>query len=227
MSFPAAPLQTVLFQSPSPGDGGTSTAADFTNCDLLILVSIQNQNTALQQPVDSSLNTWNQLNTYTSVVFGSVVTTFYAWNAIVTNAQTFTIFRSSSALFNCFYVEGWSGSRRTSDPFDVQTGTQLPNDQTNTRQLPTLTPSLPNSLMITGLTTFARPPAETVSIDSSFNISNQSAFLSSTHFGGACASKITSSAESPTWSWLNIDYNTVAGAVFAPGPRPFAQIIKV
>lgn len=205
LSRPAA--ATIAFVA---GGCGTSTDSGLTATTAsinmtgatLIVISHTWYNVVGRSPIsDSSSNSYTALNNYTA---GSVLSTtlFYVASPTVTSSMTFTA-GSVGGNFPVICVAGFSGTA-ASTPFDVQNGGGSLGF--NPVQPGSITPSVNNELVVSGYGNAASGAPNTMSIDSGFTISSQTAGAAGASWGGAIAYLIQTSASAvnPTWSTTSV-----------------------
>lgn len=136
---------------------------------------------------DSKGNAWTPRTVQTGALIRQRL--FDCVNPIVGIGHTFTV--SGAMSFPALVVQTFSGVN--SSPFGSENGATDAGETINTGSV---TPAVPNSLLVTGLA-FNLSTA-TTAIDSSFN-KTDSTTPSLNGLGAAMAYKITSSAENPQW----------------------------
>ena len=193
--------QYALVRHATASHSGTgnavTTAADFTGCNLFVIVVGFYQGTATAS--DSKGNTWTGLTTYNDASGNYHEKIFYVISPTTDAAQTFTV----NAGYIRFDVYGFSVSGRT-PILDSSTGYTHPSGQNNTTWQPgSITPAGNNELFVTGA--FWNNSA-TVTIDSSFIGSAGGApdqgreNSDSGWHGAAFLAQTTGSAKNPTWT---------------------------
>lgn len=177
---------SLLANAAAAGTGTTAVtgAIDTTGADLLIVAG--NSFDVAISVSDSKGNSWSSLTEYGGA--SARVRLFYVRGGTVGSGHTFTI--TSTVGFPCVAVLAFSGS--VASPFDQESGA-------GAAQPGSVTPSEDNELLVSGL---CFSPSGTISINSSFSISNQIDYAGGTNMGLAMAYKIQTSAgaENPTWS---------------------------
>lgn len=169
----------------SPGNSVTTDAIDTTGADLIVINSSVYGVTGSVS--DSKGNTWTACTNYETGTTG--VRMWYCRNPTVGSGHTFTV--SYTGSYPTASVSAFSGS--AASPLDQQSGS-------NAWQYPgSVTPSEDNELLICCISWY---PSGTVSVDSSFAITDQVDYVSGAHMGGAMAYQIqtTATARNPTWS---------------------------
>lgn len=184
-------LRAHLVQGSTDTNGFTSSAIDTTGADLLIL--FMNDTSAATTFTDSFSNSWATAAGPTSVN-GPDSTIFYAKNAKVGSNHTFTLTATNQSP--TIIVQAWSGSDITAN--DDQAN-QANASFTATIQPGSVTPTLNDELVVSDACCTVNV---TLSIDSSFTISDQLGFTGSQHWGAGAAYLIqtASVAVNPTWS---------------------------
>lgn len=190
-------------------DSVTSSSIDSTGANLIVLgLSFYSFSSPAGTLTDSKSNTWAALTLYEEVgTTGASSKLYYCYAPTVGSGHTFTW--SSTTTYPSIYVEAFSGS--ASSPFDVQNGATVINNINC--QPGSVTPSVDNEIVV-ALAGFYTPNADlgsSVSVGSSFAITDQLTYVPSTSLGGALAYKIQTSAgtENPTWTG-NIALNWAA-----------------
>jgi hypothetical protein len=172
----------------------TTGAIDTSGADLLVMVV--GYFTTPTSVSDSKGNTWTALTEKTGG--GSPrVRIYYAWNPTsVGTGHTFTVTQAGSLLGACV-VQAYAGAKTASDPFDQESNASANGNIT----LGSLTPSVDDCLLVTGLSNDAMSAA-TTSINGSFTIQGFQDHVGGTSFGAGHADLIqtTAAAASPTWS---------------------------
>jgi hypothetical protein len=176
----------VITNAAAAGSGSAATtgAIDTTGANLIVIAG-----TSYDVPItaaDSKGNTWSVLTEYDSDVR---VRLFYCLDPIVGSGHTFTI--NSASGFPSVAVIALSGAAAAS-VFDQINGSA-------TAQAGSVTPSEDNEILIAAV---SFTTSNTVSIDGSFTITNQSDYAGGGAIGIGLAYKIQTSAgaENPTWT---------------------------
>jgi hypothetical protein len=200
-------LVTHVSGSSSGGAGFTTSSVDTTTANLLVAV-IGDLNTG-STISDSKSNTWT--NIFSSSASGVGYALYYVKNASVGSGHTFTL--TASGQFPALCVAAFSGADTTA-PLD-QTNSLLAGNNSSL-QPGSITPAANNEVAITAVATAA---ATSMSIDSSYSITDQVAFSGGTHFGAALAYIIqtSASATNPTWTSTGGNMNGVGIASFKVG----------
>lgn len=172
----------------------TTDAVDTSGANLLILfVSDYNYTPVAGDISDTYGNTWNVLTSYNTG--GDRSTIVYAKNASVGSGHQVTFSRSGT--YPSLQFLAFSGAD-TSAPFDAQNGL---NSGTNLSsfQPGSVTPAGNDELFIFGATWDSITGVDTISVNSSFTIADQTAPITN-NFGHFVAYKIqtTGGAENPT-----------------------------
>lgn len=166
----------------------TTPSADTTGANFII-VSVSSFAGAGEPTLsDSNGNTWTGLTAQTGAVLRQRL--FYCVAPSVGAGHTFTV--SGASSFPALAVEAFSGVNAT--PFGTQNGA---TDAGGTINTGSVTPSVANSLLVTGLA--FNSPTATTTIDSSFIKTDSTTPTPSDGVGAAMAYKITSGAENPQW----------------------------
>ncbi len=156
---------------------------------------------------DSKSNTWTPLTAQEITSAGSRL--YYSYGGTVGSGHTFTV--SGTGVFACIQVAAFSNA--ASSPFDVQNGATA--TVWTTLSTGSVTPSQASSIVVAGVAFI--PDAGTLTIDSSFTITNTNAYAGGNNIGGSLAYKIlsSSSAQNPAWDGsLTPDDGAATIAVF-------------
>jgi hypothetical protein len=193
--------------TPSGSSGGTSPAINTTGSNCIIIGQVR-------ADTESAGVSDNQGNTYTAITFYHPsfigVELYYCISPTTSASHTFTTSKQNSSM--C--IAAFSGVKTTS-PLNIDIGASNNNSST-TIQPGSATPSEANELIIT---VFGSAHTSTVSIDSSFTITDQVAFVSGQSYGSALAYIVqgAASAVNPTWTATasgTIDAKAVAMSSF-------------
>jgi hypothetical protein len=181
------------------GNTITTSAINTTGADLIVIVALW-----YDLPMDASGFSDNQTNSYflsstSSPVVGSRCAIAYVYAPAVSSSHTFTFNATGGAP--TIFVMAFSGA--LADVIDQQnvsghsgSGTTSPPQVTGS-----ITPSVNNSLIITGIATVADSGGHTVA--SPFILSNQANGVSGNSMAGGAAYYIqpTAGAITASWSW--------------------------
>ena len=174
----------------------TTSAINTSGASLLVMVVAQWQSRTFGTISDSKSNTWSKLTARS--VAGSVRETLaYVANPTIDSAQTFTYTSAGLDDYPAICVASFSNVATTT-PLDQQNGG---TGSGTTFQPGSVTPTQDNELLVTGLGQQSTP--NTISIDSSFTVTDQQAYHSGNgNFGAALAYLVQTSAAAanPTWS---------------------------
>lgn len=178
-------------------NGGTSGTIDTTGADLIVCVISGDSSAYLADTLgitDSKSNSWTQLTEKRNAGDGGVAI-WYSRPTSVGTGHTFSV--TGTATYGTILITAWSGSVAT--PFDVQNGAASGGAVT-TLQPGSVTPNETNELVIAGIV--YDQTSGTVSVDSSFTISDQVNQTSFQYYGGALAYKVQTSvvSDNPTWT---------------------------
>ena len=194
----------------------TTTAGSFSGSNLLVvLVSEKATGGETITVNESSSNSWTQLSVFSGGSNSAVLS--YVLNPTVTASQTFTCATSGGggfAFVSCA-VEGFSvanGGFDTSTGADTGTGNCTASSAC---QPGSITPAVPNEIFITG--SGNNGGSGTVSIGSSFIISNSDATGTDENYAMAYLISSGSSAQNPAWNWNNTSATNATMAAFKPG----------
>lgn len=185
----------------------TTSAIDTTGANFIIVVIAGNGNISAATLSDSKSNTWSTVtesNTGTSRA-----QLFYAFNPIVGTGHTFST-NSVASNFVSLCVASFSGVTATA--FDTQS--HFEGDGSDTSIQPgSITPFGSDQLIVSALGDFT---TDTISIDSSFTITDQIPSQFAVRYGCALAylAQTGQSAVNPTWSWANDALATTTIATF-------------
>ncbi len=223
------------------GAGGTSGNFDTTTGSpnlLVVFLVIQGGSGAPPSFSD------NQSNSYTMFMDqpqsaasdhlsggGGVVIMYYVKNPTTSATHTFSDSQGGQ-YFNIMWAT-FSGIDVTGDPIDNHLSTTTASGSNTVLPVGPIS-NTSGELIITGVGSFAQSAA--LSIDSSFTILEDGAFIGSTSYGGGLAYKIgTGASETPTWTfdanqpWFNAmiaTFKAAAGGGGATAPAVVPQIIS-
>jgi len=172
-------------------NSATTNALNTTGANLIVL-GLSCASSVTPAISDSQSNTWTQI---ALVSAGTGKCILYYCSAPSTSAShTFTA--SATNIFAFLAAQAWSGAK-SSGPLDQQTSNG--SGSSATIQPGSITPSQNNCLVITAMNGSI---AGTMSIDSSFSISDQKALVGSVNYTGAMADFVqgTAAAINPTWT---------------------------
>jgi hypothetical protein len=190
------------------GNSGTTGSVDTTGADLLVAYVASWTNLPDAAVTDSKGNTWTPRTNYDqNGVSRSRI--LYVENPTVGTGHTFTV--TSTQDFPVLCIQAWSGAA-TSSVYDTENGNGVTAGTSTTTG--SVTPAQDDSLIVTGICFTA---SNTMSINSSFTISNQIDYAGATNFGGGMAYLVQTSATAvnPTWSWSSANSDSAASiAVF-------------
>jgi hypothetical protein len=184
-----------------------TSAIDTTGANLLV-VAVEQFGNLLGSLADSKSNTWTGLTAQTQAA-DAYVSLFYCASPTVGSGHTFTYFGAN--IFGGIAVQAWSGANAA--PFDVENGAGATSTTISTGSV---TPSVSNSLIITGLC--GSTGSHTYAIDSGFTITDSADYSAGTDLGIAMAylKQGSATAVNPTWSWVTSSNAAAAIAVFKP-----------
>lgn len=194
-------------------NGGTTSSINTTGANLII-VGVSDYRLGISLDVsDNKSNTYTALS-HQSTATNSRATLFYALSPSVGSGHTFTV--SGTSIYASIYVAAFSGLN--SPIFDVQNGntTDSPWDTLATGSV---TPSADASIVASVISWYIDPDSGSMSIGSSFNITNQLQSSPGNYLGGALAYKVLSSAsaQNPVWDYSQTpDDGATSIAVFRP-----------
>lgn len=179
----------------------TTTGVDTTGANLIVLFAAYEAGSTVS---DSKSNTWTALTPKGS---GGVAQLFYCFNPTVGSGHTFS---TTPITYGGIFMAAFSGA--TSSPFDVENGV-APGSGTSI-QTGSVTPSLNNELIITGINLGGSAASPT--INSGFTQTDSINANSGVSYGGSLAYLIQTSASAvnPTWSWTNAATNPAVIATF-------------
>lgn len=185
----------------------TTSAINTTGATLIVVQISEYSVGASIALTDSQGNTWTALTVKNQGNSRSQL--HYCVSPSTSASHTFTY--GTALRYPSICVQAFSGVS-TSSPFDVQNTNGASAATTVTTG--SVTPSQNDEVLITGL---CFETTGTISINSSFTISNQVNYAFGNNFGSAMAYKIqtTAGAENPTWS------KTGTGTSFATGIATF------
>lgn len=193
----------------------TTSSVNTTGANLIVLAT-GNYAPGTQPTVsDSKGNTWTALSTYTAIL--SRVKMWYCLNPTVGSGHTFSAATTGAAPAIC--IAAFSGVK-ISGAYEAETGNNVAPG--TSLQPGSITPAEDNEVQVTALAISA---VETLSINSSFSITNQIAFGAGTNYGLGMAYRIqtTATAVNPTWSWSASRYSAAGMSTYkyeAPSGHP-------
>jgi RHS repeat-associated protein len=164
---------------------------------------------------DNKGNTWTPLTA--STVTGTVTERlYYVANPTVGSGHTFSDTGTSNFASIC--VAAFSGVA-TSSPFDKENGA---TSSASTIQTGSVTPSLNQELLVSGLGWNVARTTYPPTLDSSFTVSTSSNFLASNHYGCSIGYLVQSNAAAvnPTWSLGSAQSDAARIATFKPLVTP-------
>lgn len=180
----------------------TTPAINTTGANLIVVYIAHDGSTG--GPSDSAGNTFTCLTNY-HPSFPNLAMLCYVLNPVTSASHTFSY--SSGGSAPSLAVEAFSGVAS----FGTQNGNAVGSG--TTIQTGSVTPSVASSLVISGLATNA---VVSVSIDSSFTITDTVTFLAGNHYAISMAYLITGSAVNPTWTISSSNWMGASIATFAP-----------
>lgn len=194
--------QTALI--PVGATGGTTAAIDCTGANLIAINAGWFQSgsgTVTSANISDSLNGFTYTNGPTSPqIAGSlgVASLFYKISPTVSNSMTFT-FAPGLPVFGAIQVECWRDGSGT--PVADQTNNAR-TSSASTLQPGSITPTVDNSLIVTGAADGGACTGQTLSVDSGFTIDAVTPCASTLTASGALASLPQSTAApiNPTWT---------------------------
>lgn len=191
------------------GTGSTGTTPSINTTGATFLVAIIGDQSGGVAPVmsDSKSNTWINRTSYSTSV-ASRSTIAYVNNPTVGTGHTFTI--TSAGNFPSICVAAFSGTEIVS-VYDVENGS-FTNGATSL-QPGSITPSGNNYLVISGN---GFNGTQTLSINSSFTITDQQQYGAGNNYGTALAYLVqgAAAAVNPTWSWGSSNFAAASIASF-------------
>jgi len=190
-----------------------------TSAANLIVIEVSGFSGVTPTVSSSPANTWTPLTRRTDASSNSAQL-FYCSSCAVSASQSFTL--TGTGMFASMFVQAWSGG--DTSPFDQQNQGAI----TFTSLQPgSVTPTVDNEIVVTGMVIDA---TNTLSINSSFTISDQLNNVGGVSKGGGMASIVqgAKAAVNPTWSW-STSANAIAviatfkttspsGVIFKPFP---------
>ena len=202
------PTYTLTLEGSKAGASGsvTTDAADTTGATLIIVWQIYYNGTPAM--ADSKSNTWTGLTAYAGSGATYAVKIWYCITPTAGSGHTFT---ASGSIYNSVVYAAFS---KTSPLFDTGKDNGVSGSASFTTIQPgSLTPSVDNCLVVTGVTWGNGGDG---SIDSSFIALDQVANTDVATFRGMAAYKIqtTAGAENPTWTVSASGAGAVGMAVF-------------
>ena len=208
----------LIDHGPQFGAGPFTTASvDTTGSDILIVITTYDWDQNTPALSDSNVNTWHQLTQYGSDGSNTArhVNIWYAIAPTVGSGHTFTFDTAGHSPFGTVNVLGFSGAHQTS-PFDVENGATSGATTQTTLQPGNVTPSQPNSLIVTVLAT--KNGAATWAINSGLAIEDTLDGIAFTNSAAASAFIVQNgpAVVNPLWTTTDSDLQTAAIAVFKP-----------
>ena len=211
---PVAPTLIAHGIIPGSSTGGTSGNFNTVGSELLILgVSCSLNSTVTVS--DSLNNTWIPLAPYGYTGGYNQIQLFYVLKPVVGISHTITIAGPalSYATGDLMAFDAGTGAAAV---FDKQTGI---SGTTVPIQPGSVTPTAPNSLIVSCLSWYNTPNASVASIDSGFTVADQVPPYDSNYYGCAGAYLVqgtTPAAVNPTWlvTGSGFEYIAVTLAVF-------------
>lgn len=190
-------------------NGGTTSAIDTTGVDLLIGVIGRYYGNKLNPDTDfndSKGNTWTPLTVRNDGATVAQERMYYCAAPVVGTGHTFNTV-DGLPDYASLGVLGFSGS--AASPFDAESAGGAAGSGTSV-QPGSITPSLSNSLLVTGLCVGGASGA--IAIDSSFTKQIDVAYSAGNNMGLAIGYliQVGASAVNPSWSWSS-SVSNVAG----------------
>jgi len=182
----------------------TSGSINTTGANLLVVsVSWYNPIDPTPTLTDSKSNTWTALTTRSGGNISNKI--YYCYGGTVGTGHTFTW--SGSTIYPSINVSAWSGI--SASPFDVENGAGTASSWASL-STGSVTPSQANTLVIAALG-FENNVGGTISIGSSFTITDTVPYAGGAGEGSAMAYVVlaSSSAQNPAWA---TSVNSISGA---------------
>jgi len=178
--------------------GVTTSGVDTSGASGLVLVASWYQAGGALTVSDSKSNTWTGLTAQASTVPKCQL--YYVTNPTVGSSHTFTL--STTSGFPTVTVYALSGCNTSTFYDGQQSGTQNSGAPTSL-QIPTMTPSENNCIVVAGLAYDPGITASSLQINGGFSTPDETTYLASNHEGGAGSYLVqtTAAASAPTWSW--------------------------
>ncbi len=188
----------------------TTSSVDTTGANLIVLATGNYAPGSQPTVSDSKGNSWTVINTYTAIL--SRVKMWYCLNPTVGSGHTFTASTSGAAPAIC--VSAFSGVKASS-AYEAETGSNVAPG--TSLQPGSITPAEDNEVQVTALAISA---VETLSINSSFSITDQIALVAGKNYGLGMAYRIqtTATAVNPTWSWSASRYSAACMSTYKYEP---------
>ena len=189
-------------------NGGTPAAINTVGANLIVIYVGYVHTLGTLILTDNQSNTWTPLTEYAigggDARAGRI---FYCFNPTTNASHTFT---TGGLTYPGIAVAAWSGA--DTSPFDVENGFARA-DSSSPIQPGSVTPSQPDSIIITGVTHLS---TAALSVDSGFTVDEDLATSPGNYFGCAMASLVqtSSSAVNPTWTVTSGTMCVSAIAVF-------------
>lgn len=198
-SSPIALINHISAKSTDGGNSVTSIGINTSGANALFVAVCDYQAAGAGVLTDSYSNTWVARTSY-NVPSQTRVTIYYCLSATVGTGHTFTNTHTTGGPnYPSIYVCAFSGVA-VSSAFDVENGSGA--SSVASIQPGSATPSINNELVLSAV---CYEQTDTISVDSSFTISDQFPNVGANALGGAFAYKIQTTAgpENPTFSWIS------------------------
>lgn len=197
----AAPVSPIsLVASAKQGgnaDSNTTSAIDTTGAALLVAyVPYVNSGSPTVAVSDSKGNTWTALTAQTTgIVTGKM---YYVANPSVGSGHTFTQTNSAPGVYSGIVAASFSLVANAAA--DNSTGSAVAAGAGTTIQPGSITPSVNDCVLITGVGYFDQPSARICSVDSGFTIVETLTDALTICIGVAYKVQTTAAAVNPTWT---------------------------
>lgn len=208
----ASPIALVASVAADAPDGITSVTAPINTTGATLLVAM----TAYYVPggvatlTDSKSNTWTALTLYAGA--NGAGRMYYCKNPVVGTGHTFTLTDDGGgADYNAVAVAAFSGTN-TAENADGDNGAT--NASTATLQPGSITPSLDNSVVVTGLMFNDNPPSGNATINGGFTVAQSKSSAVGYSVAIAYLVQATAAAANPTWTGPRTDIMTAAISSF-------------
>lgn len=206
LSFVPSPWQ-LLGSASIVAPALTSNPIDTTGANLLVATfSYANPGPAFGF-TDSEGQAWTFAGSTPNSTTAVTNAVYYCINPVTSPAYTISV--QSAALYASCFIQAFKGPANLS--FGQVTGNNNNNASSTANQLPAITPTANNSLVVTSIGLNATASA----IDSGFTITGSQPFINGGVFGGAMAYRILGAATSvsPTWTLSAGTVNYYSAAV--------------
>ncbi len=197
--------------------GTTATPIDTSGANLLIVMIADYGAGSGGTLSDSKSNMWNALTVQMETSNSTRGRLYYAENAVVDSAQTFTY--TGTGIYAAIGVMAFSGAL-TSSAFDQQNGDNTDPDPAGTTMATgSVTPSEDGEILVAGISLEIGP--NTISVDSSFTgLIQVNHGVNNEGLGMSYLIQTTAGAVDPTFSWSTNSQSAAVIATFKISTSP-------